>query len=124
MSTLKLSEAIRLGAMLKPQAFDALVSGEGGKGGSCAIGAAIEAFGIEMDEFACDLLAARVSFPVVGCPCCLAAGFGKKLDVIMHLNDVHRLTREQIADWVATIEPQTETAEPEVSLPSVAQETR
>lgn len=36
---MKLSEAIRLGAMLKPQAFGADIEGDS----TCAIGAAIEA---------------------------------------------------------------------------------
>ncbi len=34
--------------------------------------------------------------------------------MVIHLNDDHRWTREQIADWVATVEP-SETPTPDVN---------
>lgn len=101
---LKLSEAIRLGAMLRPQA-------RGGyfvKGGSCAIGAALEAIG--MNSKCLDAGPALSRWPlarnVVPCPQCLDSGTAWSMAA--HLNDHHQWTREQIADWVATVEAQDE----------------
>src|SRR5688572_14543061 len=107
---MRLSEAIRLGAMLKPQGFRALRDG----GRTCAYGAAYEAAGVPFEEWRKlpkDVAEARLAevFPIIPtlfhpCPACglnfwIAAGI-----VITHLNDTHRWTREQIADWVETIE--------------------
>lgn len=97
---MRLSEAIRLGAMLKPQAFDSW----GSDHDSCAIGAAHDAIGIKRT-------AARSTTPwfdlyntTVLCP----AGCNRRqrvlINAVTHLNDEHRWTREQIADWVEGIE--------------------
>lgn len=64
---MNLSEAILVGATMKPQAFRALFKDDG----ACACGPFCPAFGI-----------------------------------ITHRNDNHRWTREQIARWVASIEPE------------------
>lgn len=102
---MQLSTGIRLGAMLKPQAFGELWV----RGGSCALGAALDAVsetpGAQLDEWdqICRL------FPVlryleaaeVRCPVC---GVHSTMTVITHLNDQHRWTREAIADWVETLE--------------------
>ena len=109
---MKFSEAIRLGAVLKEQGFG---SGHYDEGKSCANNAAMDAIG----ERGCGKLS--VSFPVteepwVPCPACGGgpfAGFSSKIGGnVAHLNDVHRWSREQIADWVATIEPQEFTLSP------------
>jgi hypothetical protein len=100
---MRLSEAIRLGALLKPQAF-----GPSGWKGSCALRAASEAVGILQpvhDLFLYTALALR--FPIlrhhdVACPSC-----GHQDDLMFttyHLNDEHRWTREAIADFVETVE--------------------
>ena len=116
---MKLSEAIRLGAMLKPQAFDDFTDGIG----TCAWGAANEAIGLKADG---DPAIPRQWWslcnpPSEACPecgiefhnCCDAKDFdacdcedqcAPVSDVIVHLNDDHQWTREQIADWVSTIE--------------------
>lgn len=106
---MKLSEAIRLGAMLKPQAF-----GQYGSVASCALRAATDALGIppnKADSPDYDALKARYRYLDVlqPCPvptCWLSGETDRALAVIYHLNDHHQWTREQIADWIATIEPQ------------------
>jgi hypothetical protein len=115
-----LSEAIRLGAMLKPQAFGDYTDGRG----TCAWGAASEAAGRDVDDNdipdewfdLCDQ-------PTAACPLCSQV-FQRCCDrglacacvddvapvavAIVHLNDHHKASREFIADWVATIEAQQE----------------
>src|SRR6266702_918790 len=92
---MKLSEAMRLGAMLKPQGFGL--------------------FDVIRDELACALVAARLAIgldkallsefpvlyePVDKCPSCsLEYQFGLS-QMVVHLNDDHRWTRERIADWI------------------------
>lgn len=113
MTTLKLSEAIRLGAMLKPQGSGWLHDVE--RQTTCAIGAALDASGILCNDY--DV--AYTHFPLLTMPAteCPAAADGRcayhpiigvvrgnVADVIIGLNDSHKWTREQIADWVETIE--------------------
>ncbi len=97
---LKLSEAIRLGAMLAPQGWHALLDREGR---TCALGAALAASG------AITIDALRELYPIleelyVGCP---VDGYSRQpLSImIVRLNDIFGWTREAIADWVATVEP-------------------
>jgi hypothetical protein len=98
---MKLSEAILLGAMMGPQAFRALFRDDG----ACALGAALLAVGPASEQSIRSVFdrwpwASTVS---ANCPGCgrSCPVFG----VITHLNDHHRWTREQIAGWVAGIEP-------------------
>lgn len=109
---MKLSEAIRLGSMIRPQGFGRYWPD--GKT-SCALGAAFEAGGLR------DHIEQAYNSDVTGllppiwatfldgpqqCPRCSWANEKiPTLSVITHLNDDHKWTREQIADWVATIEP-------------------
>jgi hypothetical protein len=107
-----LSEAIKLGATLRPQAFGGLFktpihSVEGI--GSCALGAAYEAtFGKtqpaarQFDVYA----ALSDQYPLLDAPArCAECGLERTVEgVISHLNDVHFYTREAIAAWVATQE--------------------
>lgn len=96
---MKLSEAIRLGAMLSPQNFffGDVVS-------SCALEAACDALGIAREQWE----RLDEQFPEmqssVQCPGCVR--IDEAIDIAYHLNDSHEWTREQIADWVATIEAQ------------------
>ena len=98
---LRLSEAIRLGATIRPQAFRTLVTDDG----ACALGAALLAVGARPEEAVRSALnrwpwASTVSADCPGC------GRSRTVfRVITHLNDRHRWTREQIATWVAGIEP-------------------
>lgn len=103
---MKLSDAIRLGSMLKPQGFGGLRDHVG----TCALGAAEDAVGmIWWVKFG--------SHPALmaTCPACGdATTYDSNLNTVAHLNDDHRWTREQIADWVATIEPADAPAQAEI----------
>lgn len=114
---MRLSEAIRLGAMLKPQAFGDYTDGIG----SCAWGAANEAMGRPVDhEEVDDAWLVMLHPPVAHCPACGIVALSTPIDdaegqgaiafLVEHLNDDHRWTREAIADWVETIEQQQEQA--------------
>ncbi len=94
---MKLSEAIRLGSMLRPQSFGTFFSKDGG---TCALAAAQEA---GFDNI--DVMTRVVESPFYGHTSSLAA-------CVVNLNDHHRWTREQIADWVETVEP-SETPDPD-----------
>lgn len=129
---MKLSTAIRLGAMLKPQAFGVYFNDIG----TCAIGAALDACGALdtnscVSESACrwPIFRLRIQdlpFPVyskdspslpayVGGPAS-AWSLGA---VIAELNDAHRWTREAIADWVETVEASFSVSSVESSGPPV-----
>jgi hypothetical protein len=103
LSEMKLSEAIRLGSMLKPQSIG-ITDGVG----TCAIGAAAEASGLlaifpgpylEMGKLY-PILKRQVQDPEI------SALLAPVMECIWRLNDGWRWSREQIADWVATIEAQ------------------
>ena len=66
--------------MTRSQAFRARFKGDG----ACALGAALLAVGVSPEEARCSRLVCQV---------------------IVHLNDDHRWTREKIEAWVAGIEP-------------------
>ena len=106
---LKLSEAIRLGATLHPQATGVYAVGNahGEVLATCALGAALVAIGqnpmiaSELDDIPAEWI------PPGGflCPACLYGDYSNHLDnMVGHLNDDHHWTREQIADWVETVE--------------------
>lgn len=120
---MKLSEAIRLGAMLKPQCFGRYFY----RDGSCALGAAADALGVQVDQlcvgngtivpqiYASNWPRSSVTFMFMTVPpLCPACGQQRAaVDcLIRHLNDEHRWTREQIADVVARIEAQQELQAP------------
>ena len=98
---MRLSEAIQLGAMMTPQAFRTLFKGDG----ACALGAAMLAVGVAPEQAGRSL---RKRWPwafavSVNCPSCGRSHL--VCQVIVHLNDDHRWTREKIGAWVAGIEP-------------------
>lgn len=129
---MKLSEAIRLGSMLGPQARGSLSQQTRrfwgllrGPEAYCALGAAFKARGCELragvsqgganlsyrggGAVAGEPIQVIVTPPewpmhvVTLCPVC---GTDNALfRQIPHLNDLHRWTREQIAEFVETIEP-------------------
>ena len=98
---MRLSDAIQLGAMMTSQAFRALFKGDG----ACALGAALLAVGVAPEQAGCSV---RERWPwafavSVSCPSC---GRSRPVcQVIVHLNDDHRWTRERIGAWVGGIEP-------------------
>lgn len=121
-----LSEAIRLGAMLRPQGTGAYFSEKGYTVGwnsgplfqaivqkqivSCAMGAAAEAAGCQTASGVVDVFRKLWPFALEVvpdlCPACgdQIASIGITATLV-HLNDKHSWPREEIADWVATIEP-------------------
>ncbi len=109
---MKLSEAIRLGAMLKPQAF-----GDMSISGSCALQSAAEALGLRHRmSIYCELpdIYPHLESLIVDLPDGLT-GFmnGPRvplIEAIYTLNDIAKWTRERIADWVETIEREQEAA--------------
>ena len=120
-TTMKLSEAIRLGAMLKPQWFG--FADSFGNTRTCAIQAAFDAIGQLGNRIPAFHFWPIVKLDAV-CPesCCIAglSDDGVGLDnVIIHLNDAHHWTRERIADWVATIEAQQEQQQAEPVAPAM-----
>jgi hypothetical protein len=102
---MRLSEAIMMNGMTKPQGFgvDSMYSLDA----PCAIGGALQAVG------------ERQQYSVVGevwpwteendhiiCPLCkYPVPAEQTVAVLFHLNDIHKWTRAQIAEWVASIEP-------------------
>ena len=98
---LRLSEAIKLGAMDGPQCFDVY---EQLDGATCAIGAALKAIGDKSEDYCAVVFWPWLDSVCVRCPECSAYQTSPEV-VMAHLNDTHRWTREEIADWVATIEP-------------------
>lgn len=99
---MKLSDAIRLGSMTGPQTFGRYETGDA----TCAVGAAYRAVGLRPIA---DTQKFRAMFPLATafndapCPVCgLVRVDG--VSTAPHLNDHHMWTREQIADWVETIE--------------------
>lgn len=127
------SDAIRIGALLRPQVYDALFRQLGltDTFGSCALGAAYEADGNKValvvcgSECACNCvqvcdkdgtplpsmtnayLGLNESFPIlkrsVELPCECMWSWSL-MHAIQHMNDDHHWTRERIADWVETVE--------------------
>jgi hypothetical protein len=122
---MRMSEAIRLGSMLGPQADGHFYL----DGAMCAQGAALAASGFALSdkthpEVAHNEIRARwpwLDDVVVPCPACEVRQSVRGL--IPHLNNgtgpypfvcgEHGWSREQIADWLETVEPQ-EAEAPEV----------
>lgn len=111
------SEAIREGAKLRPQGFGALLR----LGNTCAIGSGLDAMdlltaeqSIIFGEETIDLHDFLALYPYLNslgeCPvdeavCSRWCPLPRTLfNVIIHLNDQHRWTREAIADWLSDCE--------------------
>lgn len=116
---MRLSEAIRLGSMLRPQGFEDYFPGDG----SCALGSALDsAFSVVPITNAGRALLLDVTWPwltkpvPVECPDCGSFVYLFWHVVSTHLNDKHRWTRERIADWVETVEPKIEAAKEEIAV--------
>lgn len=126
---MKLSEAIRLGAMMGPPTHDRWT---GKDGSSCVVGAALLSAGIVerpiLSKGFREVFLAR--FPIVEhlppCPQCgedNIARHGGSNPIhwgLQHLFHEHRWSREDIADFVETIEREQEPAtEPELAREEV-----
>jgi hypothetical protein len=116
---MKLSDAILLGSTMRPQIRRRFSDGEG----TCAMGAAFDGVGIldviVSTKYGNERMALIESqFPGAysawkySCPCEGAARRTECSDLrwlaymVTHLNDDHFWTRERIASWVASVEPQ------------------
>lgn len=129
---MKLSEAIRLGAMLKPPSRGGFMGVAYRADGSCALKAAGDALGFSHStDVAAPYPQLRDRFRWLDAPrACHIDGctddnfdgrFNDTLQIVYHLNDHHHWTREQIADWVATVEPADATSsEPLIETPATA----
>jgi len=119
---MKLSEAIRMSGMMKPQGFNShsMYSVDA----PCALGGALQSVGQQGTPFNNAYLIVRQVWPWLNktmeerrCPVC-ADSFKHRSDLlctIFHLNDDHRWTRQQIADWIASVEPPEPATAPEAS---------
>ena len=108
---MKLSEAIKNGAKIRPQCYGGLFQIDGSEIKSCALGAALEGAGLYTPSEE-ELLASTTLFnawPELGGGDCLCPSKRHPSDdteefhleiLIEHLNDTHRWTREQIAEWL------------------------
>lgn len=113
---MKLSIAIRLGAMLRPQIFGTPSDGIG----TCAWGAAHEAAGlmkidgeryygiVQPPEWEWTMKGGPIGESCV-CPVCGESTYIARV-MSVHLNDTHKWTREAIADWVQQVEESLEPA--------------
>ncbi len=115
---MKLSEAIRKGATLRPQAYvDFVFKDNDGSIYTCALGAAFEAIcgylppSVDDDVPAADIVRAGLQSEVqdfnhitgcyAECPYgCRPSNPVTIIDLVPHLNDCHVCTREEIADWL------------------------
>ena len=113
---------MRLGAMLHPQGFGGLLF----KGRTCAMGAAYAAVGLRERMGVAHMLLMLngspwwqfLNEPAPVCPECEVGSGTIMYGLILHLNDGHRWTRERIADYIETIEPQQEREEYERGIPA------
>lgn len=98
---MRLSEAIRLGALISSQAVGAFVREKE----ACALGAAMVATGSTATFTLTVWDRWRWAWAMTAlCPVCKTSSTSV-LMLIIHLNDDHRWPREEIGRWVATVEP-------------------
>src|ERR1041385_8617390 len=93
---MKLSEAISLGSMLTPQSVGSFVDEDGGR---CAWASAFDAAGHATTTYMSEKW--KWTRRLVNCPLCKRAA--PVAHAIAHLNEAHRWSRQQIAEWSASI---------------------
>lgn len=118
---MKLSEAIRLGSMASEKCSRHIERPDGSR---CALGAALFAVGESRRQDIWHLAIARLWPWTMEELEAGPDGFRFFIpiairDVIWHLNDTADWSREKIADWVATIEPQEPAPTKETVAPAV-----
>lgn len=102
MERMSLTEAIRLGAATTRQTRGVFYTGGGDVAvRTCALGAALHAMGrlITQDDLS-DVVVAifpELHTPVMCPECKVSDELG---DLVVHLNDEHKWTRNRIADWI------------------------
>lgn len=116
---MRLSEAIRLGAMLRPQALNHFITEAGA---TCAFGAAFEAIGRNIVAEADILCSGDAMQAWAICDVDVLNPVSLEMDVlysvVTSLNDFHGWTRERIADWVESIERSQEQSADAVTTPA------
>ena len=110
---MKLSTLIIEGSRLTDQAFGLYIAFDLPRNKTCALGAAQYAWHVVHGRPASEMLSEFYStlrdyYDVSPCSC--YALRGNIYDIITHLNDVHRWSREAIALWVEQVEPKIEEA--------------
>ncbi len=116
---MRFSEAIRIGARLRPQAMFHWFN----KGRSCALGAAMEA--LTGRTVLLDVNPVKNAYPwawmfaTTICPVCHQR-LSNVAVTITHLNDHHGWSREVIADWLEPIEKEYERSEALLSCISMS----
>ena len=126
---MKLSEMMILGAMMSPQTRGQLANDKG----TCGLGAVVEASGLldkwkaiaalpqseqlgKWDDFWSSVPFYRFMQSIYIHP---ITGERRTVNsIIISLNDSHKWTRERIAQWIATIEPQEVT---DIVIPSITE---
>lgn len=106
---MRLSDAIVLGSTLRPQCRNNFFSPVDGMLGSCALGAAAEAAGLALR---CgpgitheDIYGEWPFLLLLGGTCPVCSRSGPLSSLVFCLSDEHHWTREQIAEFIATVEP-------------------
>jgi hypothetical protein len=109
---MKLSEAIRLGSVMTGQAFNFYyIESAGAAVDTCPLGSALLAVGKLHEAVLVWQVWPWMQVGTVRCPvdgCAISRIDLSANNTISHLNDYHRWTREAIAQWVESIEPQEE----------------
>ncbi len=105
---MKLSDGIILGTTLGPQIFGKYFDDD--HRGGCALGSALIAAGATPAAFPLEWEWARnrrecEATPPCGCVTPDIGGYSADI-IIVHLNDKHKWSREKIAEWVRSIEPE------------------
>jgi len=103
---MRLSEAIRLGALITAPGVRVFVQKQEK---ACALGAAAIAAGTSPDLYGLMRYFGWAASTEASCPACDVRR--TVLELVIHLNDCHNMPREEIGCWVATVEaPTTSTA--------------
>lgn len=109
-TTLKFSEAIRLGCLLRQQGFGNVYTPTA----TCAFGAALDAIGINegyepymLPAHWKRLLHSFTRSPTRS-PIWIDSAEHRVMGIVTTLNDAERWTREQIADWIEGVEKRLE----------------
>lgn len=100
---MKLSEAIRKGAKLRPQAHGRYFESQGETLCSCALGAAWE--GVELHWIEIDAYGLEAAFPALK-ECVWNPSknrYANLIGAVIRLNDEEKWSREQIADYVESL---------------------
>lgn len=101
---MRLSDAIRLGSMLKPQGRGPQ-SIEGTAVASCALGAASDALGIASGTVSRYAELSRMYRDIRGThPARTSMNAYPAISIVWELNDIYHWSRERIADWVEGLE--------------------